>query len=968
MRPTDDLRFSVLGPVRAWAGDAELALGPPQQRLVLAVLLIRNGSQVSVEELVDALWGEDPPASASGTVRIHVHRIRKVLEGTGGGPAVHSVSSGYLMRVGTEALDLARFRRGVDEAEHARRAGETDRTVVLLREALGLWRGKALAGLPGPWAEAQRTHLARLRLSALEACLGAQLDLGPSQDVAAELASLVAEHPLDERFREMLMLALYRSGRQAAALEVYRETQTMLADELGVDPGPALRGLHERILRSDPALLTGGAPPRDETAPGAATGAGRPEAAARIHRPDDAPAAAVPSQLPHDLPTFAGRVRELAHLEAVVAAADGEGTASGTVLAVTGMAGVGKTAFAVHFARRMAPRYPDGQLYLNLRGFGVPKTSLAPERALYLLLESLGVTAAKLPQDVDALAAAFRTIVAERRLLILLDNARDADQIRPLLAGAPGCLVVVTSRDQLSGLVVKDGAHHLTLNVLSADESREALERRIGAGRVRAEPEAVDEIVARGARLPLALALVAGRAATRSGFSLATVAAELREEAASLDAFGDADDTLDVRSVFSWSYHALSPEAARLFRLLALHPGPDASPAGVASLAGRTPGRTRRLVGELVSASLLGEHRPGRFRMHDLLRQYAAELLDAEDDDADRTAATNRLIGYYLLTAYEAARMTSQTLPELVLPAAATGVVPETISGYPRAMEWFRREHAALLGVVAQAAVLPGFETHTWQLAWSLMEYLQRCGRWEDQITVQRTALAAARRGDDRLGRAHALRNLARAFIETSRLDKAEEHLNRSLGLAEELGDVGLRARIHGNLAMIRLRRGLPDEALPHVRAAVDLFREDGDRAGQANALNNLGWIHAELGDYQRALAYCRQALTLLRHLGDRKAEAAAWDSLGYVHHRLGDYRQAKESYHRALDLDRELADTWNEADTLVRLGDAHLASGDQRDARLAWHAALIILETLGSDAAATPRARLRDLGEGVGR
>ncbi|KAF4408086.1 AfsR/SARP family transcriptional regulator [Streptomyces lycii] len=1113
----EGLRFTVLGPVRAWRGAEEVPLGTPQQRAVLAVLLVRQGSQVPVEELVDAVWGEEIPSSATSSVRTYVHRLRRMLEqATAADPVIRSVGSGYMMHTAPDRLDLASFRERLADAERARRDDDPKRAAELLREALELWHGSALAGIPGPWAEAQRNHLARLRLSAVEARLTVELDLGGHQEAAAELTSLVAEHPLDERFREMLMLALYRSGRQASALEVYRDSRTLLAEELGVEPGPALRALHERILRADDTLLhppraaarpapapgapaprhgghrdappdvrqdaprgagqdvpsaanqdvshdvsqdlshdgghdaghDGGhdaghgagfgdarrnarrnAPPDrrqdpddrpDRQDPGQRQGPGRrqaphrhqrdgdpwpdpapeprpglvpavpdrrsaapavpaapaPPAAtapagvpARIPVPREAPEAAVPlavpAQLPHGLAAFTGREAETARLEARFPVADEPRTA-GVICTVTGTAGVGKTAFAVHCAHRVAPRFPDGQVYLNLRGFDSPGPPVSTTRALGSALEALGVPAEKQPRDVDAQAALYRSLLAGRRVLLLLDNARDSDQVRPLLPGAPGCGVIVTSRNQLSGLIVKDGAHHLRLEVLTAGEARDVLARRIGAARVAAEPEAAEEIVERSARLPLALALVAARAATRADFPLAAVADELRDLPGRLDALSDTDGTLDVRSVFSWSYHALSDGAARLFRLFAAHPGPDLTLPAAASLLGLPAARARRLLAELAGAHLVDEHVLGRYAPHDLLRVYAAELLAEDEPEEECRAATHRMLSYYLHSAAAGARLLTPQLSEIALVPAPPGSLAERFdrseeSWEERTRAWFTAELVVLLGAVGHAA-RTGFETHAWQLAWALMELLQRYGRWDDNAAIQRTALEAARRSGDRTGQSHAQRNLALARITQGRYEEAEPHLEQALALCEELGDLDGQGRVHNYIASVSLRQGDNRRGLRHTRTALDLFRASGDRYTVAMAANNVGWAYAMLGEYEPALEHCWESLTMLRGLGDRTAEAAAWDSLGYIRHHLGQYDEAIDAYGRALALDREIDDRFNESDTLSHLGDTHLATGDRDAARLAWRAALAGFTELDPEAAERVRGKLRDL------
>jgi DNA-binding SARP family transcriptional activator/tetratricopeptide (TPR) repeat protein len=756
---TNLLRFTVLGPVRAMRGAAEVALGSPQQRTVLAVLLVRYDSPVPVEELVDAVWGEQAPASAVASVRTYVHRLRRLLADSGS--TIRSVGKGYMMETSPDELDLTVFRARLADAAQARRGGDHRQVVSLLRGALERWQGSALADLSGSWAEAQRTVLDQSRRSACELLFEAELELGDHQNVVADLTSLIAEHPLDERFRELLMLALYRSGRPAAALGVFHETRELLAEELGVDPSAALRSLHERMLRADETLLTPAATP---VAPVAAT------APAELD---------VPTQLPLDLPTFTGREAELARLHA-----------GGPVIVVAGTAGVGKTAFALHGAHQLATRFPDGQIYLDLRGFDAFGPPLTTSHALGTVLAAFGVPVPDQPQDLDAQAALYRSLLTGRRVLLLLDNARDSRQVRPLLPGGGGCMAIVTSRNQLSGLVARDGAQHIRLGVLSPAEALDMLDRRLGTDRVAAEPPAVEEIIRHSARLPLALALIAARAAVRPTFPLSAVAAELRESPLRLDVFSDADGTLDIRSVFSSSYQALSDDAARLLRLLAAPAGPDVSLAAIAALAGQSVRRVRAPLAELTESHLVTEQPPGRYAPHDLLRTYAAELHQEHDAADERRVAVHRILSHYLHTSYAAVRKLSPNLPVLRLAPIAPGVTPEAIADRLQALRWFRAEQSVLVAAVEHAAE-SAFETHSWQLAWTLMEFLQRSGCWRDQIATQRTALDAALRGHDMEGQAHAHRNLARVYLQTDQYQNATAHLRQALALFERLGDAG---------------------------------------------------------------------------------------------------------------------------------------------------------------------------------
>ncbi|MEU0360389.1 AfsR/SARP family transcriptional regulator [Streptomyces cyaneofuscatus] len=955
----DGDRYSLLGPVRAWYDGTEIKLGSPQQRVVIAVLLLRRPHPVSADDLIDAVWGERPPQSAVNQLRVYAHMLRRAREqaGPGAAPLIESAGSGYRLRLPPEALDLTVFESMVAAA----RRMDPARAVKLLEEALAMWQGVALGGLPGAWAQAQRTRLEQLRLDTVESALRLRLETSDDQGVAAELAAIVTDHPLDERFRELLMLALYRSGRQAAALEVYTETRTLLADNLGVDPGPELRRLHERILRADADLLTTGG----SGGTSVPTAADAPCAAAAVASPArTGPPVTKPAQLPSDLPVFSGRQAKLDELSELARRGRAAGT-NAVLCVVAGSAGVGKTTFAVHAAHRLARHYPDGQIHLDLHGFDAHENPLSPHRALRTVLDALGVPPERLPEGLDSQAALYRSLLAGRRMLLLLDNARDSQQVRPLLPSAPGSLVIVTSRDRLSGLIVRDGAHALRLDTLTPSEAHGLLVRRIGAARVNADAVATGTVITRSAGLPLALALIAAHAATRGADSLTHVADELRALPTMLDALSDSDVSLDMRSVISWSYEALSPGAARLFQLSSLAPSPGHDVLALASLAGLPVARVRPLLAELTAAHLVDEAEPGRHSSHDLLREYAAELLVAREEAEERSAAFRRLLAYYLRTAYTAARAAAVSLPPLKLHPDASDAPPVDFPDADQASAWLTRECEALLYMVERAGDTPGCEEQTWQLAWSLMDHLQRAGRWVDQQETQRTALAAANRGGDRAGRAHAHRNLARAHIQAGHPDEARDHLESALAAFEELGDLAGQARSHGNLALVLTRQGEHSAALPHVQLAVEQFAAIGDLAGQANALNNLGWTHAHTGNLQQALEHCRQALALLRRTGDRVAEAATWDSLGYINHQFGDFPEAVRCYHRALGLDRALGDGFNEAETLSHLGDSLSAMGDGDGADEAWRTAADLFDLLDPSAAARVRERITTVGSG---
>ncbi|MFF0231885.1 ATP-binding protein [Micromonospora sp. NPDC005254] len=689
-------------------------------------------------------------------------------------------------------------------------------------------------------------------------------------------------------------------------------------------------------------------PTRDHAATGrAGTGAVRARSGGTRAAPTRFP---VPRQLPPALPGFVGRTAQLAQLDVACAGLDTPGDggrAPAAVVTLSGTAGVGKTTLAVYWAHRVADRFPDGQLYVDLRGFDSTGTVVTTVEAVRGFLEALEVPPERIPTHLPAQVGLYRSLLAGRRMLVLLDNARDADQVRPLLVGSLTCLVLVTSRNRLAGLVATEGARPVGVELLSAAEAWQLLARRLGADRLAVEPQAVDEIIERCARLPLALAVLAARSAANPAFSLATLAAELRAAPRPLDSLDGGDAGTDVQAVFSWSYRSLTPAAARLFRLFGCHPGPDIGVAAAASLAGLPREQVPRLLAELAHAHLVSEHAPGRFGAHDLLRAYAAEQADRLEPPEARRAAIRRGLDHYLHTAHAAALLLQPGRDPVALAAAPPGVAPEEITDHAQALDWFTIEYPVLLAAVAHAK-RAGFDGHAWQLAWTLVDFLQRRGRWPDLAVAQRTALAGARRAGDRLGQANAHRDLARVLSRLGRVDEAASNYRQALALFGALGDHTGQARTHRAFGAMLDGLGRYAEALDHVRRALALYRDAGHLAGEASARNAVGWAHAQLGQYRPALAHCEQALALLRRTGDRHGEANTWDSLGFIHARLGDHREAVRCYGRALRLYRRISDRYDEAETLSRLGESRHAAGDPAGAARTWRRALGILDDLG--------------------
>ncbi|HTW04424.1 MAG TPA: BTAD domain-containing putative transcriptional regulator [Streptosporangiaceae bacterium] len=996
-RLEDRVEFGLLGPLVVRASGSRVTVSAGKQRVLLAALLLRGNQVVPAADLTRFVWEGGPPGTARVTLQNYVKRLRQAL-GPAGYERIVTRPAGYLIEVGAGELDVAQF--GVLQAagQAAARAGAWERASAQLSEALALWRGPPLADVPSQvLAMSEVPRLTEMRLDALEARIDADLHLGRHHEAVPELQSLAATEPLRERLHELLMLALFRSGQQAAALAAYRTARRQLVDELGIEPGPVLRDLNQKILLSDSALLFA---PLSSNGAGAGAGnwSGRPavngHAAPRPAPPgsagdpgaertaagpgddaagdqdagisaDDAPAplnSIRPSLLPAAVPGFTGRLPEL---RALSAAADRPGRPV-VITVIGGTGGVGKTALAVHWARQVAADFPDGQLYVNLRGFG-PADPVSPTEALRAFLDALQVPAAQIPSSLDGRHALYRSLVEGKRILVLLDNAREPAQVRPLLPASPTALVVITSRAEMASLVVTDGAGQISLDILTDADAHQLIAGRIGAPRLAAEPDAADELIRLCAGLPLALAITAARAAAHPRFTLAALAAELRDARGRLDALSTGEDATDVRAVFSWSYQNLQPPAARMFRLLGLHPGPDIAAPAAASLAGLPLPLARRLLRELTRGHLLAEPSPGRYAFHDLLRAYAAERAVSTDSMTARRAAMHRVLDHYLHTAHAAAVLINPGRDTIDLPPVQAGAVPETFGSHVDALAWFEAEHQVLLTAAAMAAE-SGFDVHAWQLPWTLVDHLEFHGLWHDIAAIQDVALAAAERLGDLTAQANVHRSVGRVRFQLSAWDDARSHLSQALRLYKELGDGNGQARVHLTVGKAMERMGRLDEALGHARQALTLFEEADNRQGQARALNNIGWYHAMIGDHRQALMRSWQALGLQRELGDRCGEANTWDTLGYSHQHLGQLAKSASCFQKAVRLFADMGSRSGEAEVLTHLGEVHRVAGSRQAAVAVWRQALTILDELEHPGADELRGKLRQLAGTDGR
>jgi DNA-binding SARP family transcriptional activator/tetratricopeptide (TPR) repeat protein len=970
------MEFGLLGPLAVSVDGQRRHIASGGQRVVLAALLLRANQTVPVDQIIDDLWPRDPPRTARTTLQNYVMRLRRAL-GPAGATRIVTQPAGYLIQATPAELDVARFADLSASGLAAAGNGDWAKSAGQLSAALALWRGQPLMDVPSERLVLREApHLEEIRWQCLEAQVEADLHLGRHAQVTSELLRLVRDEPLRENLHVLLMLALYRSGQQAAALAAYHQARQALV-EAGVKPGPRIQHMHARILQSDPDLdAPSGHAPRtgrdgrdgrdgdaaaapDSRAAAPATAPATEPAAAPAAAPADRPVRvtpAVPRQLPTAIRNFTAREGEMRTLFTRLGG-EAETTAAVPIAVISGPAGVGKTALAVKWAHQAATLFPDGQLFVNLRGFHPSDQPLASAQAIREFLDALQVPAARIPPELSGQARLLRSTLAGRRILIVLDNARDEAQIRPLLPGTAGCAVLITSRNQLMGLAATEGAWLVPLPVMTGQQARELLARLLGPARVAAEEDSAAELAELTGGLPLALSIAAARAASEPHLALAGFCAAMRGTGG-LDALDTGDEASSVRQLLSWSYRALTEPAARMFRLLGLHPGHDLSASAAASLAAVPVPQARRQLAELVRYHMVGQTTHGRYALHDLLRAYAVEEAAARDDQAARQAAVLRLLDHYLHTARAAGRMLDPTREPVTPPAPQPGAITENFGDYGQALGWLETERKVLLAAVSLASE-GGFDVHACQLPSALATYLGRRGHWHDWIAVQGMALTAARRLADEAAQARAQLSLGRAYERFCRYSDSYACVRQALTLYEKLGDHIGQADAHLTSARLGEMQGRHAESLRHAEQSLRHFRACGQRAGQADALNTVGWQHAMLGDHVRALVHCQQALDLGREIKNQHVEAAALDSLGYAHHHLGDYGEAIACQRQALGVLNELGDRANAAQVLIHLGDTRQAAGDPAAAQDAFREALAILDDLHHPDADRVRAKI---------
>jgi len=916
-RYVGDVKFRLLGPFEIEA-DEPVSIPRRRERCLLAVLLLEQGRGVAAERLADLLWDGEPPSTARTTLRSHVSRLRAAVGSHG--VRISRQGSGYLLRTDPASIDAHVFRMLVQEA---RELTEPDHRSKVLRSALDLWRGPVLADIAtGLISDRLGAGLEELRLEALDQRISADLAAGLHRELIGELRELLATQPDRERFAAHLMLALYRSGRQGDALSVYDESRRLLASELGLSPGSELRRLHERILRADPVL----------------------ELPERVSVPEPAKSLGNPRQLPHDIADFMGRERELAALQSLAS----DGRAAPTIVAIDGAPGTGKTTLAVHWAHHIALRYPDIQLYLNLRGHS-PGGPVTPAAAAETLLRAIGVHSELIPPSVEERSALLRSSLVGREVLMLLDDARDSDQVRPLLPGTDS-LVIVTSRNQLRGLSIRDGAHRVTLQRMPPDQAIDLLAAAIGAERVAAERDAAVRLVALCDHLPLALAIVAERA-HRAG-TLAEVVSAL--EQARLDNLGTgADDPhTDLRAALSWSYRALHEDAAAMFRKLGLHPASDIGLETAAALADLPVPAAKATLDQLVAAHLVEQRRPSRYELHDLIRLYATEAAHHEETAGDQETAVRRVLDWYLHAAVSADEQLSPHRRRDFIEPYQPRTEPPALAGPLEAERWFEQEYDSLRAVTCWAAA-NGWASYTWRIALAMNTFVDRTIPWRDGVEFYQLAVRAAESAGEPVGQAYALNSLGSVHSKAGWTNEAKACFEQSRALFHELSHDRGEAMSMANIGLMYGNLGLHEEARRYAMLALELCAKLNYPRGTAQNLDNLGIALTVAGQYEQAVECHEQAHTINREIGDAASEAENLHHLGSAYAGLGDVPRSTRAFRTAVSIYRSLGSRRWEASVLIDFGKMLAGAGLPALARATLQSALGTMRDFGD-----PRAR----------
>jgi DNA-binding SARP family transcriptional activator/tetratricopeptide (TPR) repeat protein len=933
------LEVKLLGPFGVLADGKPLDVSAGRSSALLAVLAMSAGRVVSIERLADMVWGEDLPANARRSVQTYVTRLRSVL----GASAISTSGAGYVLNIDRDDVDALRFLWRLDHA-----GGDPSTERQKLADALSLWRGDPLEGVQSAWlADYERPRLLERYLAGLERRIDLDIAAGRSAELVAEVRDVAGQHPLRESLWARLIVVLDRSGRQAEALECYETIRSRIAGELGVDPGPELQRIYDDLLQGT----------SHESPERPAPTRGEPE---RF----------IPRQLPADIEGFTGRGEALSALDALVDEVDDSADMAEQPVVITalhGAGGIGKTTLAVHWAHRVADRFPDGQLYLNLRGFG-PGDPMAPAEALEVLLRGLGVPGEQVPADIDARSALLRTVLADRRVLMLLDNARDAEQVRPLLPGGGGVLVIVTSRSQLRGLAAREGAGRVALDTLSLDDATDLLAAGLAGQRVAYDSESIGELAELCGRLPLALAVAVERAGRHPDSELADLIGELRDEHERLDALDTGDDPLtSVRAVFSWSYQALDEDTAELFRLLGRYLGNDFSLSAVAALGGLTTARARRRMDALTDVNLLRRSRHGRYTMHDLLRTYASELHDEIQSGDD--AAIRRLLSWYVHSAANAnTALASNRNPRFMdMGEPEPGIVPLSFADSRQARDWFDVEWLTLTRVVSYA-VEHEQSVSAYRLVNKLYTYLEAHRPPGEALELQEIGRDAAATAGHRVNEGFLTNQLGISLGRLGDFDRCIEHLERAKELFQTEQHLGGEQMVLINLGIAYRSTGQYDKALGNLERAYELRLSEEQGGDISTVLVNISRVHLEARRPDEAVAAALSAVESLQGSGRRESEAVALETLGMAYAAQQEYGRAEECFNEALTVHRDLLLRWREAVTLAHLGRIERDTNRVGDARTTWQQALAILDEIGElDSTDLSRAELVDLVESTG-
>jgi DNA-binding SARP family transcriptional activator/tetratricopeptide (TPR) repeat protein len=951
------LAVETLGPLRARAGTRELDLGPPKQRAVFAILALSTNSVVSRDELIDHLWGESPPATAAGSLHTYVSGLRRVLDGLDGPDApLTSTGPGYSLRLDPEGLDIAVVERLAAKARSSRAGRDPDAAVAAFDEALARWRpGAVLTGLPGPYLAEHRVWVSNLQLGLLAERAEVHLELGRPSTVADRLLIHVSANPYHERLRALLMTALHQSGRTADALAQYQELRKLLAEELGIDPSAELQNLHASILADN--VTKNAVMSRAGTVRACANqGAPAPEAAA------PAPAARFrPAQLPLGVGGFVGRDASIRQVLDAARGASADAVSGGSayrqIVMIVGPGGVGKTALAVHCGHLLSADYPDGQLYVNLRGFGPRNPGRAPVDALHHLLTS--VDAGTIPADREQRIALWRTVVRDKRLLIVLDNAESADQVEDLLPGGGPSFILVTSRNRLSGLAVRYAALRVTLSPLTPDESLELLSSSIGSVRVTAEPSAARRLADLCDHLPLALRIASEQVYAGSQALIADLTTELEHVQGRLDALQLPDDELSsVRAVLSWSYAGLDADAAYAFRTLGLFPGVSIRAEAAAALLDVPLPAASAALRNLAAQHLVESAGPS-YWMHDLTRIYAEEVAHGDGLGAPRREALERVLQWYVLTLTQEFKFNNVRLP-FVLPEGFRHQ-PLHFRDQQELVSWCAREWDNIAPLVRTAQRV-GCHEQAWQLAYLLFDYFYAAGQLRDWVETLRLGMRSAEMLDNRRAQATLLNHLSVAYSRLGQNEAAVRQLQHGLHLLDDLGEDTLRISLLGNLASTLREAKQYATALPHAQQALDLARRSGSDYYEAGALDILCELHAELGEFEEALRYGEPGLVAARSCRNALLEANILINLGVAEHGRGEVETALGHFEEALALCGSGGDRYHEALALFGLARVHRARSDRPLAGDLAGRALQRLEDLEAEEVADVAQFLRTL------